>query len=129
MMSKTFETAPVESGSWAGIVSPDSGALTIASVDNETYTKVGRLVTLNFNILITTNGTGAGYIKVGGSPFSVAGSISFHGSGREIAVGGKMLLVEANGPNDQLRIRNYDNSYPGSDGANLNCTVTYETNG
>tara|TARA_R110000803_G_scaffold111869_1_gene180284 strand:+ start:2173 stop:3039 length:867 start_codon:yes stop_codon:yes gene_type:complete len=74
-----------EEGTWTPTITPVTGSFTTLTYSNNTgyYTKVGRLVTVQFNIFTSNvNATGAsGGVQISGLPFTVgadnyAGSIS-----------------------------------------------------
>jgi hypothetical protein len=77
-----------EEGTWTPTVTSSIGTLTLATVNSANYTKIGRVVTINFDISITTVGTGAGYLKVT-TPFSMSGAQTC-GVGRELINIGSM---------------------------------------
>ena len=77
-----------EEGTWTPTVTSSIGTLTLATVNSANYTKIGRVVTINFDITITTVGTGAGYLKVT-TPFSMQGAQTC-GVGRELSNTGVM---------------------------------------
>lgn len=88
------------------------------------YKKIGRVVFLQVNIVITTNGTAAGTIT-STLPTNDVGGVTFCGAGRD-STSGKQLQVIVTGGN-LLGIVNYDNTYPGADGHTLNFSITYES--
>ena len=76
-----------EEGTWTVTVTASTGSLTAYNQAGQ-YTKVGRLVTLNFYFQITTLGTAGGAAVITGLPFSVATSSISAGSASENAVSG-----------------------------------------
>ena len=74
------------------------------------------------DITITTNGTGAGDVRFT-VPFGTTVGIGWSGPGREIVVGGKMLVTNAGGIT--IAVTNYDNTYPGSNGSRLIVNGSY----
>ena len=68
-----------EEGTWTPVATPTSGAFTTVSTEG-TYTKIGRMVTVCFNIYIADKGTAAGYKGMSGLPFTSANTNSV-GSG------------------------------------------------
>lgn len=98
-----------------GSIESNTGTITLAS-GSVTYQQDGAFYKVRVSALITTNGTGGGYIRIA-MPFS-AGAYSVI-CGREIATTGKMLEgVMASGGSD-LVVVNYDNTYPAASGYNL----------
>jgi hypothetical protein len=74
--------ADYEEGTWTPTVTSTIGTLTTTTLNSANYTKIGRLVSLNFDIAIPAPGTGAGYLKVT-TPFSMEGAQTC-GVGREL---------------------------------------------
>jgi hypothetical protein len=100
------------SGSWTSYtptITAGSGTLTTASATGA-WIRIGKVCIVQSNWIVTTNGTGAGFIELT-LPFTVAAK-SFAGVGREYEVVGKMLQIEAPQSDTIMRYRNYDNTYP-----------------
>jgi hypothetical protein len=112
-----------EEGTWTPSVTASSGAITTLGTVTGKYTRIGRQVTVHFSIAITTNGTGAGSILATGLPFTISGVAS--GCGRENGSTGDMLNVTGANGSTTLGIVNYNNSYPGGSGYNLQGFATY----
>lgn len=104
-------------------VSAGSGTIANASATGR-YKKLGRTVYLQVDATITTNGTGALNVVIG-IPTAAAGAFTFMAAGREGARTGKMLSGLIGG--SSMTVVNYDNSYPGSDGARLTLSGVYES--
>jgi hypothetical protein len=83
-----------EEGTWTPIVTSGTGSLTAYNKAGQ-YTKVGRLVTLNFYFQITTLGTAGGAAIITGLPFSAATSSISAGSASENAVSGVAGVVHS----------------------------------
>jgi hypothetical protein len=83
-----------EEGTWTVTVTPSTGSLTAYNQAGQ-YTKVGRLVTLNFYFQITTIGTAGGAATITGLPFSAATSAISAGSASENAVSGVAGVVHS----------------------------------
>jgi hypothetical protein len=83
-----------EEGTWTVTVTPSTGSLTAYNQAGQ-YTKVGRLVTLNFYFQITTLGTAGGAATITGLPFSAATSSISAGSASENAVSGIAGVVHS----------------------------------
>ncbi len=101
-----------------------SGTGTLTSVAaTGRYVKVGKIVFVEIDILITTNGTGATYVDAT-LPFTAANNYYIL-AGRERTITGKMLQGQINN-NAHVPIFAYDNSYPGGDGRDLVVSGIYE---
>jgi hypothetical protein len=62
-------------GSWTPVMIPATGSNVVFTVNNGKYVKVGPIVTAHFDIVVSSKGTAAGDLKLGGLPFtSLAGS-------------------------------------------------------
>lgn len=97
-----------------------SGTLTTASATMR-YKKIGKTVFYNINVSITTNGTGAGYLIVGGFPWTAAVSAAIAGyNGAGVSLVGAHSGTSAN-------LFKYDGTYPGANGASLVFTGVAET--
>ena len=112
-----------EEGTWTPAVTASGGSITTVGAVSGVYTKVGRVVTVTFNITITTNGTGSGQINIGSVPFAASGT--WIGAGRENAATGKMQQCNLGGTS--IGVKDYDDTYPGANGRNLLGSVTYST--
>jgi hypothetical protein len=66
--SKTLED--YEEGTWTPTVTSSGGTITTVTSQIGTYTKIGRLVTLQYQFNIATLGTASGNIIVSGMPFT-----------------------------------------------------------
>ncbi|HBF30869.1 MAG TPA: hypothetical protein DDW73_14780 [Rhizobium sp.] len=101
-----------------------TGTLTTAAGTGR-WRRVGRQIHLQVSVTITTNGTGAGSVRIMNLP-AVSAAAPYVLIGRESALNGKALLGSINSSSSFMSITNYDNSYPGADGAALNITGCYE---
>lgn len=80
-----------EEGTWTPTVTAETGTIGATVVNSANYTKIGRLVSVTFDITITSAGTGTGGLKLS-LPFScVAGSTA--GATREYQTTGYMGQV------------------------------------
>jgi hypothetical protein len=61
-----------EEGTWTPTAAPNSGGTLTSYTSFGTYTKVGRIVTLTFKIILTNPGTSVGGLVWGGAPFTCA---------------------------------------------------------
>ena len=77
-----------EEGTWTPVATSQGGSLT-AYTSSGTYTKVGRLVYLSGNVLITTTGTATGVMFLAGYPFTNgSATLSQLGSANEVDLAG-----------------------------------------
>jgi hypothetical protein len=114
------------SGSWTSVSSPvttQGGTLGSASATIR-YQKVGRIVTFNAAVTITSAGSAAGYIGIT-MPFAAAANSSF--GGREASVTGYALGATMPASQTLLSITNYNGATPAVNGALLNINGSYET--
>lgn len=111
-----------EQNTYTPTVSAYSGTITTASATGR-YTRIGRLWMVHVDITITTNGTGAGIVKVT-LPATAAG----HAIGAGIDAGtGDALTCQAATGEAMLYVRKYDHTYPGGDAKTLRCTVVFDS--
>lgn len=103
------------------VVTAGAGTLTTASATGF-YREVGDIVDGYMQITITTNGTGSNSILATLPFMPTRGS----GGGKEIAIGGKQLSAEITNAVLNLRIVNYDNTYPAVNGSVLHAFFSYE---
>jgi|10_taG_2_1085330.scaffolds.fasta_scaffold36451_4 hypothetical protein len=116
-----------EEGTWTPVLTPQTGTITTVGTVSGTYTKVGNIVKAHCVLKITTNGTGATYLKVAGLPFSFSESNTDDtGYGVEIYNTGKSLAVW-NQAASTVAFRFYDVTYPGADGNHFSLTNIYRT--
>ena len=113
-----------EEGAWTPTIASGTGTLTTASCQPGAYTKVGRLVTLQADCTVTTNGTGSGNIAISGMPYPCHNIISV-GSGKAVGVSGKMLVMNTTVGSSSFAVSNFDNTYPASNGERFVMTITY----
>ena len=86
--------ADYEEGTWTPVVTAQTGTIT-SYTSSGTYTKIGRVVTLQVRFEITNAGTGSGVAIVGGFPFNAANTGSnTSGCGKEINNTGKQVLFD-----------------------------------
>lgn len=93
-----------------------TGTLTTAS-GTVRYKIMGKTVFYNLSVSITNNGTGSGTLQIGGLPFTLRAAAAQMALGRENAVNGKVCCFVGGGTGGS--ILNYDNTYPGVNGALL----------
>jgi len=110
-------------GTWTPSVVSGAGTITTVGTVSGTYTKIGRLVTLTFDVIITDNGTGSAAIHITGYPYTPPVYVA--GSGTELAVTGKQLKIEKHVTEQILVVKNYDNTYPAANGSRMVGCVTF----
>jgi hypothetical protein len=115
-----------EEGTWTPNLTSTTGTLTVVANGTGYYTKVGRVVTIVCRPVITTNGTGASALKLGGLPFTALDTSMIGGAAREDAVLGFVFGISA-ATGTQLYIAKYDNTYPGGTGYAFPICITYTT--
>ena len=93
-----------------------AGTLTTAS-GTVRYKIIGKTVFYQIAASITTNGTGSGQLNVSGLPFTFRASSVQMALGRENSVNGKVACFI--GFSNAGTLMNYDNTYPGVNGASL----------
>ena len=120
-------TGLIEKGSWTPVVSSTVGAITTVGAVAGRYEKMGKLVSLFFNITITDNGTGAGAVKIEGMPFNLSATFAASvGMVRENVTSG--LMCQAKGDSATLfTVLTYVNTYPCVSGSQLVGTLIYES--
>ena len=109
-----------EEGTWTLTITPGSGAITSYTVQSAKYTKIGNLVTAIFKFTITNNGTGASHLQIN-LPFTSADECM--GTIRENAITGDQGNLRTSGAIAYLLT--YNSAYPGSTGAVITGTVTF----
>jgi len=112
-----------EEGTWTPSVSSTGGSITLLGPVSGTFTRIGRRMFVNFQIEITTNGTGAGSVRVSGLPYAISGFGS--GCGRENGVNGYMIQSLGFNTATLFDILTYANAYPGGDGHKLDGFIEY----
>lgn len=112
-----------EEGTWTPTVTASSGTLTTVTATGN-YTKVGRSITVNFQITLTDIGTGSGALIVT-LPYS-AGLFPAIGTGREDQNTGVSLQarIQSTVPGSAY-ILTYANSSVIATGNVVQCTITY----
>jgi hypothetical protein len=109
-----------EEGDWTPVVTAGIGSITSYTAAGK-YTRIGRQVTLTWYIVITNNGTGAGYIQVTGAPFAAlvtnTAAYAYNQSNGESGSGAISGTT--------IYITNYAGIYPVITGQTINCAITY----
>lgn len=97
------------------------GTITTATASGR-YIRVGKLCVVQYQVDVTTNGTGATALLTT-LPFTANANPGI-GAGREVNVTGNMCQVE--GQTTTCAWRKYDNTYPAASGYSFRGTFTYE---
>ena len=112
-----------EEGTWTPVIASIVGTIT-SYTSSGTYTKVGRLVTLEFTFKITNNGTGAAGLFITGLPFNAASTKRSCGTGVETDLTGILSSIYVSSVT-QLQMVTYANLYPGGLNYNFACSMSY----
>lgn len=109
--------------SYTPTVTAASGTITTASAYGEYRVRDGDTVDFQMQVSITTNGTGAGAVRVD-LPFAPSLGVVF--TGAEVGVSTKGVTGIVAGSTTQMSLRLSDGTYPGSNGAAINIQGTYK---
>jgi hypothetical protein len=112
-----------EEGTWTPVVTSTTGTITSYTSEGR-YTKIGRQVEINFQFLITDNGTGSAVINVTGLPFEAGNTLPVGSFAEVSAVGFQAVGILINTTN--IRIYKYDWTYPGGTNYRVKGTLVYE---
>lgn len=107
--------------SFTPTITSNSGTITTKSATGY-YKQIGKTVFVDIQITITTNGTGAGFIK-STLPVSAVAGTAF--AGRERQSTGKALCANVDS-SGVLFVVLYDGTYPGGDGYTLAISGVYQ---
>lgn len=106
---------------WTPTIAASSGALTSVTLGSAQYYETEKKIDFELVFTITTNGTGAGSLTFTyPAGFTAVGG---NGYGRESTISGKALSVSVGSALGS--IFNYDNSYPGANGAQITVSGTF----
>jgi hypothetical protein len=112
-----------ETGSWTPTITSLTGSIT-SYTSSGSYVKVGKLVSLMFNVSITNAGTAGGVMIITNLPFTTGGNNSSAGVMRENALTGiNGGLVPVN--TTTLYGAKYDGGNPTVTGYTWACQITY----
>ena len=112
-----------EEGTWTPTVTAETGTIGATTVISTAYTKIGRLVSVTFDIKIDAVGTGSAGLKVS-LPFSPSLGQQTCGAGREYINTGKMCQVPRF-DNTNVLVYFYDNSTVIGLNNRVMCSYTY----
>ena len=108
-----------EQGTYTPVVTAESGTITSYSINNATYTKVGRQVQVNVYFNVSNNGSGSGKVRCT-LPFTTNSNNASAGGGREIGHTTKGISTQAGGNTNFVSICfSGDGSYPTAGGYNF----------
>jgi hypothetical protein len=109
-------------------ITAGSGTFTTVSASGR-YTVFGKFVFIQITIVITTNGTAAGFVAASLPLFSVnAAGIIYYLLGRGL-VSAKTISGGIGSNSNSCGIVNYDGTYPGASGETLTVSGFYEIGG
>ena len=112
-----------EEGTWTPVPTASSGAITSYTLGTCNYTKVGRLVAINFSVTITNAGTATGSLDVP-LPFTNGAAIA-NGCGRENALTGSQLQARVAATGTSMNIQTYANATAIATNAQIRASMTY----
>lgn len=111
-----------EEGTWTPSVAPGGG--TIAYTSSGRYTKIGRLVTVEIRVDISSSVGGAGGLIVGNFPFAAPSTKSLCGATRE-DTGAGFGIVGSGLSTTAIYLTKYDGTYPGGTNYGFTLVVSY----
>lgn len=111
-----------EEGTWTPSVAPGGG--TIAYTSSGRYTKVGRLVTVEIRVDLSSSVGGAGGLIVGNFPFAAPSTKSLCGATRE-DTGAGFGIVGSGLSTTSIYLTKYDGTYPGGTNYGFTLVVSY----
>lgn len=115
--------ADYEEGDFTPAITASSGTITSFTLGTCNYTKVGRMVTINFSVTITNAGTGTGSLDVP-LPFTNGAAIA-NGCGRENALTGAQLQARVAAAGTNMNIQTYANATAIGTNAQIRASMTY----
>jgi hypothetical protein len=115
--------ADYEEGDFTPAITASSGTITSFTLGTCNYTKVGRMVTVNFSVTITNAGTATGSLDVP-LPFT-NGPANANGTGRENALTGSQLQARVAASGTDMNIQTYANATAIATNAQIRATMTY----
>lgn len=111
-----------EEGTYTPTVTSGTGSITSYTATAR-YTRIGRQVTVCFEVVISNNGTGGGSVDVT-LPFTCGAQPSV-GVGRENGATGFILQAIVPASSSVAYVLTATNGYPGANGYKPTCTITY----
>jgi hypothetical protein len=113
-----------EEGTWTPTVTALVGSLTSVVSQTGVYTKIGRVVQLQFSFAIAVAGTGAAALVISNLPFNASAAKFAAGSGREYVATGIQMQCFTDSTTELLA-QKYDGTYRGSSGDAFLFSITY----
>jgi hypothetical protein len=107
--------------SWTPTITAGSGTFTSVAATSAQYRVTNGTCFWRVTVFITTNGTAAGSIKV---TLPLEAKYAHVGNGRNTSSGKQLQTIGAAGDSFVLVV-NYDNSYPGASGQNIELNGFY----
>jgi len=114
-----------EEGNWTPVVTSSSGSITTVGAVVGRYTKIGRQVTVWARVAITNNGTGAGYIIIGGLPFIPSSDLTRYTGAGWNENSALMVACYANNSSTDLNCWYYNAAYPLGTGQSIVVSTSY----
>jgi hypothetical protein len=114
-----------EEGNWTPVVTSSSGSITTVGAVVGRYTKIGRQVTVWARVAITNNGTGAGYIIIGGLPFIPSSDLTRYTGAGWNENSALMVACYANNSSTNLNCWYYNAAYPLGTGQSIVVSTSY----
>lgn len=111
--------------SFTPTVTATSGTITTLGTLTGKYKRVGRTVFVDVDVVITTNGTGAGQIVVGNMPVASSRTVAAF-FGRESALSNKTIHGSMAASGSTITVFDYAGAYPAASGARLLLSGRYE---
>lgn len=123
MTSELFDD--YEEGTWTPRPVPPTGSITTYTSVGK-YTKVGRLVTVTFNVVVSNVGTATNLVYIADLPFTAAsGNDEAVAAMREQALTGLMWSGTVKASTTVINTFRYDNNNPIANNFNITGSVTY----
>lgn len=112
--------------SYTPTITATSGTITTAGTCTGRYKRIGKTVFVKVSCAITTNGTGAGKVQITLPAIGSVNNGPYLGYGRESGLTGKSLIAQFLNGTQNLQAANYDDTYPGANGAVIVIEGFYE---
>ena len=106
-------------------ISAGIGSFTSTTINTARFAVLGKLLFLDFDISINTNGTAAGSMFISVPSGRTAKNINQVGSGRELNTSGFMFQIYLDSTTN-MRVLRYDNAYGLATGSRICGSLTYE---
>lgn len=112
-----------EEGPWSPTITSSSGTITTVTVARAVYVKVGTTVNCWLNFTVTTNGTGAGLIRIT-TPFTMANTFDVYGA-FNLGVSNTLNGISAVNTST-VAMQKYDGTYPATSGSQFVGGFTFQ---